>query len=112
MVEYQSNTLDQVFAALSDPTRRELMHRLCVGPASVTELATPLEMSLNAVSKHLKVLERAGLIRREIEGRVHHVYLNPGPLEEAERWVNHYRQYWEARLDSLESWLGREGKSK
>jgi DNA-binding transcriptional ArsR family regulator len=69
-------------------------------------------MSLNAVSKHLKVLERAGLIRREIEGRVHHVYLNPGPLEEAERWVNHYRQYWEARLDSLESWLGREGKSK
>lgn len=112
MVEYQSDTLDQVFAALSDPTRRQLMHRLCVGPASVTELATPLDMSLNAVSKHLKVLERAGLVRREIEGRVHHVYLNPGPLEAAERWVNHYRQFWEARLDSLESWLRREGNDK
>ena len=110
MVEYQSNTLDQVFAALSDSTRRVLLRRLCVGPASVTELARPLDMSLNAVSKHIKVLERAGLVRREVEGRVHHVYLDPGPLEEAERWVNHYRQYWEARLDSLESWLRREGK--
>jgi len=112
MVEYQSDDLDRVFAALSDPTRRSLMHQLCIAPATVTELAAPLDMSLNAVSKHLKVLEQAGLIRREIEGRVHHVYLNAAPLEEAERWVNHYRQYWDARLDSLEAWLTRGNERK
>ena len=88
------------------------MRRLSIGPATVTELAAPMEMSLNAVSKHLKVLEQAGLIRREIEGRVHHVYLNAAPLEEAERWVNHYRQYWDARLESLEAWLLREKERK
>ena len=86
MVEYQSDALDRVFAALGDPTRRALMRRLSIGPASVTELAAPLDMSLNAVSKHLKVLEGAELIRREVEGRVHHIYLNPAPLEAAERW--------------------------
>jgi DNA-binding transcriptional ArsR family regulator len=113
MVELQNTDLDQVFSALGDPTRRSLLRRLCQGPASVTELAAPLAMSLNAVSKHLKVLERAGLIRREIEGRVHHVYLNAGPLVEAERWVNHYRQFWDARLDSLGSWLERnEGRNR
>ena len=88
------------------------MRRLSIGPATVTELAAPMEMSLNAVSKHLKVLEQAGLVRREIEGRVHHVYLNAAPLEEAERWVNHYRQYWDARLDSLEAWLLRGNERK
>lgn len=108
MVEYDSHQLDRVFSALGDPTRRNLLQRLCIGPASVTELAAPLDMSLNAVSKHLKVLEQAGLIRREIEGRVHHVYLNAAPLENAERWVNHYRQFWDARLESLASWLERE----
>lgn len=107
MVESSENLLDRVFAALGDPTRRALMRRLCIGPASVTELAAPLDMSLNAVSKHLKVLEQAGLVRREIDGRVHHVYLNAAPLQEAERWVNQYRQFWEARLDSLEDWLVR-----
>ncbi len=107
MVEYDSNQLDRVFSALGDPTRRSLLQRLCLGPASVTELAAPVDMSLNAVSKHLKVLEQAGLIRREIEGRVHHVYLNAVPLENAERWVNHYRQFWDARLESLASWLER-----
>ncbi|MCH7549901.1 MAG: metalloregulator ArsR/SmtB family transcription factor [Candidatus Krumholzibacteriota bacterium] len=107
MVEYHSDALDRVFAALGDPTRRSLLHRLSVGPASVTDLADPVDMSLNAVSKHLKVLEQADLIRRVVEGRVHHIYLNAGPLEAAERWVNHYRQFWEARLDSLETWLVR-----
>ena len=101
-----TEALNRVFAALSDPTRRAIMHRLCLGPASVTELAEPVAMSLNAVSKHLKVLERANLIRREVDGRVHHLFLNAGPLEEAERWVNHYRQYWEHQLDSLAAWLG------
>jgi DNA-binding transcriptional ArsR family regulator len=108
MVEHNTNELDRVFSALGDPTRRTLLRRLCVGPASVSELAAPLEMSLNAVSKHLKVLEKAGLVRREIHGRVHHVYLNAGPLEKAEKWVNHYRQFWDARLASLASWLERE----
>ena len=107
MVEYKTRTLDNVFAALSDPTRRSLVRRLSIGPASVTELAAPMDMSLNAVSKHLKVLEHAGLVRREVEGRVHHIYLNAAPLEEAERWVNHYRNFWESRLDSLEDWLVR-----
>jgi DNA-binding transcriptional ArsR family regulator len=112
MVEYSADVLDRVFAALSDPTRRSILHRLCLGPASVTELAAPVDMSLNAVSKHLKALEQAGLVRREIEGRVHHLYLNADPLQEAERWVNHYRQYWEARLDSLEDWLVRRKKRR
>ena len=114
MVEYSTDALDKVFAALSDPTRRSILQRLCLGPASVTELAAPVDMSLNAVSKHLKVLEAAGLVRREIEGRVHHVYLNAEPLGEAERWVNRYRQYWEASLDSLEAWLVRreEGRTE
>lgn len=105
MVEYDSQNLDRVFASLGDPTRRLLMRRLCVGPATVSELAAPLEMSLNAVSKHLKVLEQAGLIQRTVKGRVHHISLNAAPLEEAERWVNQYRQFWDARLDSLDNWL-------
>jgi DNA-binding transcriptional ArsR family regulator len=114
MVEYTIEALNRVFAALSDPTRRSILHRLSVGPASVGELAEPLDMSLNAVSKHLKYLEQAGLVRREVEGRVHHIFLNPQLLEEAERWVNHYRQFWEARLDSLEAWVARrnEGRKK
>ena len=112
MVEYPTDVLDTVFAALGDPTRRLILRRLCVGPASVTELAAPLDMSLNAVSKHLKVLENSGLVRREVEGRTHHIFLNAAPLEAAERWVNHYRQYWEARLDSLQSWLVRQRKRR
>ena len=99
-----------MFAALSNPTRRAILRRLCAGPATVTELAAPVDMSLNAVSKHLMHLERADLIRREVRGRVHHLFLNAAPLEEAERWVNHYRQFWEFRLDSLENWLQRAKK--
>ena len=110
MVEQKTSELDRIFAALSDETRRGLLRRLCIGPATVTELAAPVDMSLNAVSKHLKVLEKAGLIRREVEGRVHHVFLNAAPLEEAERWVNHYRQFWDSRLDSLAAWLSRENE--
>jgi len=112
MVEYQLEALDGVFRALGDSTRRAILNRLCIGPASVTELARPIDMSLNAVSKHLKVLEQANLIRREISGRVHNVYLNAEPLEEAQGWVDHYRQFWEARLDSLEGWLEREKQRK
>jgi len=81
------------------------MQRLCVGSATVNEIAAPLAMSLNAVSKHLKALEQVGLVRREIKGRVHHIHLNAAPLAEAERWVNQYRMFWESRLDSLDTWL-------
>ena len=112
MVEYNTPDLDRVFAALSDPTRRLLMRRLCVGPATVSDLAAPLEMSLNAVSKHLKVLEQAGLIQRTIKGRVHHISLNAAPLAEAERWVSQYRQFWDPRLDSLEDWLKLDNETK
>ncbi len=104
MVEH-STTLNGVFQALSDPTRRTILHRLTQGPATVTEIAAPIDMSLNGVSKHLLVLERAGLLRRRITGREHHCYLNAEPLSDAAEWVDHYRRFWESRLDSLESWL-------
>ena len=112
MVEYNTHDLDRVFAALGNPTRRLLMRHLCLGPATVSELAAPLEISLNAVSKHLKVLERAELIQRTVMGRVHHITLNAGPLQEAERWVNQYRQFWEAQLDSLDNWLKLDNERK
>ncbi len=112
MVEQNKHNLDRVFASLSDPTRRLLLRRLCIGPATVSELAAPLDMSLNAVSKHLKVLELAGLIRRDVVGRVHHITLNAAPLAEAEAWVNQYRQFWDAHLDSLEDWLKLDNERK
>lgn len=112
MVEYKASDLDRIFAALGDPIRRDLLRRLCIAPATVSELAAPQAVSLNAVSKHLKVLEKAGLIRRQIKGRVHHVYLNAGPLAVAEEWVNQYRQFWNAQLDSLEDWLQQDTERK
>lgn len=105
MVEQSTQALDGVFQALADPTRRSILNRLTEGPATVTELAAPIEMSLNGVSKHLIVLERAGLLRRRVEGRVHRCFLNAEPLSAAAAWVDHYRRFWEARLDSLEAWL-------
>ena len=105
MVEYFDTPLNGVFQALADPTRRTILRRLTQGPATVTEIAEPIEMSLNGVSKHLLVLERAGLLRRHITGREHHCYLNAEPLSEAAAWVDHYRRFWKSRLDSLESWL-------
>ena len=105
MVEYSDTALNGVFQALADPTRRTILQRLTQGPATVTEIAAPIEMSLNGVSKHLLVLERAGLLKRRITGREHHCYLNAEPLSEASAWVDHYRRVWELRLDSLESWL-------
>jgi DNA-binding transcriptional ArsR family regulator len=108
MVEYNSEYLDKLFGALSDATRRAMVNRLSQGPATVTELAGPLDMSLNAVSKHLKVLERAGLVGREIQGRTHRLFLIPGPLSDAQQWIGFYRRFWEAGgLDSLLAWLVR-----
>ena len=105
MVKYQSDPLSEVFGALADPTRRAILARLALGETSVGELAEPFEMSLPAVSKHLGVLETAGLVQREKRGRVRRCQLDGRPLEAAATWIEHYRQFWETRLDSLVRYL-------
>jgi len=108
MVEYlQSAKLDQVFSALSDPTRRAILRALARRPATINEIARPFPVSLNAISKQVMVLERAGLLRREIKGREHHCYIQPRPLREAHLWLERYRQFWEQRLDALEVYVAR-----
>ncbi|MEM9193575.1 MAG: metalloregulator ArsR/SmtB family transcription factor [Myxococcota bacterium] len=97
--------LDLVFRALGDRTRRAILARLATEPANITELAEPFSMSLPAVSKHLRVLERAGLIARAIDGRVHRCSLNPKPLESAEGWIADYRGFWEGTLDALAEYV-------
>jgi DNA-binding transcriptional ArsR family regulator len=101
MVERSSATLDLTYAALADPTRRAILQRLRDAEARVTDIARPLPMSLNAVSKHISVLERAGLVRREIRGRDHYLRADPGRLTEAERWIAEYTGFWERRADAL-----------
>jgi len=97
--------LDTTFAALSDPTRRAIVERLADGEASVTELAAPFAMSLPAVSKHLKVLEKAGLISRGRRAQWRPCRLEPEPLKEASDWLQEYRRLWEERLDRLDEYL-------
>ncbi len=105
--------LDATFAALADPTRRAILARLASGEASVKELAEPFDMSLPAVSKHLKVLERAGLIARGREAQWRPCRLEAGPLKEAVDWLETYRRFWEHSLDRLASYLGElQGKGK
>lgn len=101
MVERQSSVLDLTYAALADPTRREILHRLRHAEARVTDIARPLPMSLAAVSKHIGVLERAGLVRREVRGRDHYLSAAPERLTEAERWIAEYTGFWEQRADAL-----------
>jgi DNA-binding transcriptional ArsR family regulator len=100
-----ADPLSQTFAALSDPTRRAILARLCTGEATVTELAEPFDMSLPAVSKHLKVLERAGLVARGREAQWRPCRLEAGPLKDATDWLERYRQFWEQSLDRLENYL-------
>ncbi len=97
--------LSATFAALADPTRRAILARLAAGEASVTELAGPFAMSLPAVSKHLKVLERAGLIERGRQAQARPCRISPEPLKEATGWLDRYRSLWEERLDRLEDYL-------
>jgi DNA-binding transcriptional ArsR family regulator len=94
--------LDAVFHAVADATRRSMLDRLRNGALTVTELAAPYDMSLNAVSKHIKTLEKAGLIRREIKGREHSCRLDAARLEEAMNWISYYSGFWSERLDALE----------
>lgn len=97
--------LDATLTALADPTRRAILARLSVGEARVTELARPFAMSLNAVSKHIRMLERARLVRRRKAGREHFLSCNPKPLEDAAAWMESQRAFWTARLDVLEQVL-------
>ena len=108
MVEYTALRLDLTYAALSDPWRRAILARLTEGRARVTEIAAPFDISLNAVSKHLKVLERAGLVTRTVAGRDHWLTLSAEPLMEASGWIETYRLFWEQRLDALEGFLVRD----
>lgn len=100
-----ADQLSLTFGALSDPTRRAILARLAEGEATVTELAAPFEMSLPAVSKHLKVLERAGLITRGREAQWRPARLDPGPLQEAASWLDEYRRFWEESFDRLDEYL-------
>src|SRR5664279_6486739 len=101
MVKYDAHTLDRTFAALADPTRRRILAHLARGSKRVTHLARPHAMSLPAVSKHLRVLEHAGLLRRRRDGRVHEMRLDARPLKQAAQWVEEYRKFWEGSLDRL-----------
>lgn len=100
-----TDQLSITFAALADPTRRAILAHLAQGEASVTELAKPFEMSLPAISKHLKVLERAGLITRSREAQWRPCQLDAEPLKDAADWIDHYRQFWEQSFDRLEEYL-------
>ena len=101
MVKYNDKQLDQIFRALADPTRRAIMQRLIQGDALVTDLARPFDMSLPAITKHLNVLESAGLLQRAKRGRERHCSLNPEPLQQVAGWIEIYRYFWEQRLDKL-----------
>src|SRR6266404_5223882 len=100
-----SDQLSTTFAALADPTRRAILARLAAGEAAVTELAAPFAMSLPAISKHLKVLERAGLIARGREAQWRPCRLAAGPLKDAAEWLAHYRRFWDESFDRLEDYL-------
>lgn len=102
MVEHMGGRLDATYAALSHPIRREMIERLRTEGARVTDLATGFDVSLAAASKHIQVLEGAGLIDRIVRGRVHHLSLDPEPLAAAAGWIDTYREFWERRLDALD----------
>jgi DNA-binding transcriptional ArsR family regulator len=105
MVKCSPQILDNTFAALADPTRRRILEHLASGDRCVTDLARPYRMSLPAVSKHLHVLERAGLVRRRRRGRVHQLRLEAAPMRQAQAWIEEYRKFWEASFDRLDEYL-------
>ena len=105
MVKYKEENLNTTFAALADPTRRAILTRLSKGQARVTELAEPFGMSLPAVSKHLRILEKAELIKRQVDGRVHRFTVNPAPLRSAISWAEKQQHFWEQQLLGLDKYL-------
>jgi DNA-binding transcriptional ArsR family regulator len=108
MVDLQTAQLDSVFHALGDATRRRMLRELANGERTVGQLAEPFAISLAAASKHIKALENAGLIRREVRGRTHRCRLDPGPLASAHQWLSYYEGFWTNRLDVLERLLREE----
>ncbi|WP_457091281.1 ArsR/SmtB family transcription factor [Microvirga sp. P5_D2] len=108
MVELHAPQLDTVFHALGDATRRHMLRELSGGARTVSQLAEPFEISLAAASKHIKTLEHAGLIRREVRGRTHLCHLDPGPLASAHEWLGIYERFWTGRLDALDRLLREE----
>ncbi|MCH7738376.1 MAG: helix-turn-helix transcriptional regulator [Chloroflexi bacterium] len=105
MVNYRTEALNFTFAALADPTRRAILDRLSFGDSSVTALAEPFDVSLPAISKQLRVLERAGLLTQEKDGRVRRCRLEAQPMKEAVEWIAQYRRFWEDKLESLAGYL-------
>jgi DNA-binding transcriptional ArsR family regulator len=112
MVELQASQIGPVFHALSDGTRRRMLMELASGERTVGQLAEPFAISLAAASKHVKVLESAGLIQREVRGRAHFCRLDPGPLESAHDWLSFYERFWTGRLDVLDRLLREEDEQK
>jgi DNA-binding transcriptional ArsR family regulator len=108
MVELEAPQLNSVFHALGDATRRRMLRELAGGERTVGQLAKPFAISLAAASKHIKALEKAGLIRREVHGRTHLCRLDPGPLASAQKWLSFYERFWTDRLDVLEQLLRQE----
>ena len=108
MVELERPQLNSVFHALGDATRRRMLRELAGGERTVGQLAKPFAISLAAASKHIKALEKAGLIRREVHGRTHLCRLDPGPLASAQKWLSFYERFWTDRLDVLEQLLRQE----
>lgn len=105
-----NRALDRTFGALADPTRRAILVRLSEGDTTVGELAAPFAVSRPAISKHLRVLERAGLVRRARDGRMSRCALAAGPMRDAADWVDNYRRFWEGQLDALARYLDNDGK--
>jgi DNA-binding transcriptional ArsR family regulator len=112
MVKRLPRLLSRTFAALADPTRRRILEHLAHGDRCVTDLARPYPMSLPAVSKHLRVLENAGLIHRRRRGRVHSLKLQAAPMRQASQWIEEYRRFWEASFDRLDEYLKQLQKEK
>ena len=112
MGEYQSARLDGIFNALCDPTRRAILARLTDTDARVTEIAGDFPISLNSISKHIRMLERAGLLRRSIVGRDHVLSLNAAPLADAMAWIERYRRFWEGRLAALDEYITKKNATK
>ncbi|GAB2494282.1 hypothetical protein GCM10027084_04690 [Pseudoxanthomonas sangjuensis] len=112
MVDKSPEQLDAVFRALADPTRRAMLRELAARPRTVGELAAPFDISLAGASKHIQMLERAGLIRREVQGRVHTCRLDAQPLHAGMEWIRHYERFWNARLDVLEALLAADEAAK
>lgn len=112
MVNYNEQQLNQIFSALSDPTRRAMLLRLANEEMSVSDLSKPFLMSKSAITKHVKVLEKAGLLARTIEGRVHQCRFDAKPLQQATQWMSFYQEFWEAKFDALDDFLASPNHSK